>query len=61
MLRQCYVKTKTHFQQGHFISLKAYFVTRFGILDLQNRVTQNDVKLRVTNSKMFTEIFLSSY
>ena len=34
---------------------------RFGTLDLQNRVTQNDVKLRVNNSKAFTEILLSSY
>ena len=29
--------------------------------ELQNRVTQNDVTLRVTNSKMFIEILLSSY
>ena len=28
---------------------------------LRNRVTQNDVTLRVTNSKKFTEIPLSSY
>ena len=34
---------------------------RFGTLELQNRVTQNDVKLRVNNSKAFTEILLSSY
>ena len=34
---------------------------RFGILELRNRVKQNDVKLRVTNSKMFVEIPLSSY
>ena len=34
---------------------------RFGILELRNWVTQNDVTLRVTNSKVFTEILLSSY
>ena len=38
---------------------------RFAILELRdqlrNRVTQNDVTLRVTNSKMFTEILLLSY
>ena len=34
--------------------------SRFGILELRNRVTQNDVTLRVTNSKIFMEI-LSSY
>ena len=27
-------------------------------IELQNRVTQNDVTLQVTNSKMFTEILL---
>ena len=36
-------------------------ITRFGILDLRNRVTQNDVTPRVTNSKFFIEILLSSY
>ena len=35
--------------------------SRFGILELHNRVTQNDVTLRVTNSKTFIEILLSSY
>ena len=34
---------------------------RFGILELRNRVTQNDVTLRVTNSETFIEILLSSY
>ena len=29
--------------------------------ELQNRVTQNDVTLRVTNWKSFIEILLSSY
>ena len=33
----------------------------FGILELQNRVTQNDVTLRLTNSKFFIKISLSSY
>ena len=30
-------------------------------IELQNRVTQNKVTLRVTNSKIFIEILLSSY
>ena len=30
-------------------------------IELRNRVTQNDVTLRVTNSKIFIETFLSSY
>ena len=30
-------------------------------IKLQNRVTQNDVTFRVTNSEIFTEILLSSY
>ena len=30
-------------------------------IELQNRVSQNDVTLRVANSKIFIEIFLSSY
>ena len=30
-------------------------------IELQNQVTQNDVTLRVTNSKIFIEILLSSY
>ena len=34
---------------------------RFGILELRNRVPQNDVTFRVTNSKIFIEIPLSSY
>ena len=29
-------------------------------IELQNQVTQNDVTLRVTNSKIFIEILLSS-
>ena len=29
----------------------------FGILHLRNRITQNDVTLRVTNSKVFIETF----
>ena len=33
----------------------------FRILELQNRVTQNHVTPRVTNSKMFIEILLSNY
>ena len=38
---------------------------RGGVLELQielrNRATQNDVTLRVTDSQVSTEIFLSSY
>ena len=30
-------------------------------IELRNRVTQNDVTLPVTNSKMFIEILFSSY
>ena len=30
-------------------------------IELRNRVTQNDVTLRVTNSEIFIEILLSSY
>ena len=30
-------------------------------IELQNRVMQNDVTLRVTNSKIFIEIIFSSY
>ena len=37
------------------------FCPRIGILELQNRVTQNDVTLRVNNSNIFIEILLSSY
>ena len=33
----------------------------FGILELLNWVTQNEVTLRVTNSKVFIEILVSSY
>ena len=30
-------------------------------IELRNRVTQNDVTLRVTDSKVFIKILLSSY
>ena len=36
-------------------------ITRFVILELRNRVTQNDITLRVMNSKIFIEILLWSY
>ena len=36
------------------------FLSKFGILDLRNRVTQNDVTIRVTNLKMFKDVPLSS-
>ena len=38
-----------------------YCFMRFGILELRNRVTLNDVTLRVSNSKIYIEILLSSY
>ena len=31
-------------------------ILRFGIIELQNRVTQNDVTVRITNSKFFIGI-----
>ena len=55
----------------YFSSLKVYSKPRYRQkwgsefssykIELQNRVTQNDATLRVTNSKMFIEILLSSY
>ena len=47
--------------QQSLLRLWAAIMLRFGTLELQNRVTQNDVKLRFNNSKAFTEILLSSY
>ena len=47
--------------QQSLLRLWAAIMLRFGTLDLQNRVTQNDVKRRVNNSKAFREILLSSY
>ena len=38
----------------------AKIIMRFGVPELQNRVTQNDVTLRVTSLKLFTEILCSS-
>ena len=35
--------------------------SRFGILELRNRVSQNQVTFQVTNSKIFIEIPLSTY
>ena len=47
--------------QQSLLRLWAAIMLRFGTLELQNQVTQNDIKLRVNNSKAFTEILLSSY
>ena len=47
--------------QQSLLRLWEAIMLRFGTLELQNQVTQNDVKLRVNNSKAFTEILLSSY
>ena len=35
--------------------------SRFGILELRNRVSQNQVTFQVANSKNFIEILLSTY
>ena len=46
----------------HFCELLSIiFVMNFAKIQLRNRVMQNDVTLRVSNSKIFTEILLSSY
>ena len=37
-----------------------WYKKRFGILELQNRVTQNDFTLEGTNSKIFIEILFTS-
>ena len=42
------------------ISRNTHFLQRLRILELRNRVTQYDITPRVTNSKMFIEILLSS-
>ena len=47
--------------QGTHIIFVISKLKRFGTLELRNRVTQNDVTLRETNSKIFGEILLSSY
>ena len=44
--------------QGTHIIFVISKLKRFGILELRNRVTQNDVTLRETNSKIFGEIRL---
>ena len=36
-------------------------IPRFGSLELQNQVMQNDVIIQVTNSKVFMEILFLSY
>ena len=36
-------------------------IPRFGSLELQNQVMQNDAIIQVTNSKVFMEILFSSY
>ena len=41
--------------------MEQIILLRFIILELQSQVTQNDVTLRVTNSKIRIEIFPSSY
>ena len=45
----------------NFLYLAYTLILRFGILELRNRVTENDVPLGVTNSKMFREVLFSSY
>ena len=41
--------------------MEQIILLRFIILELQSQVTQNDVTLRVTNSKIRIEIFPLSY
>ena len=36
-------------------------IPRFGSLELQNQVMQNDVIIQVTNSEVFMEILFLSY
>ena len=44
-----------------YFTILHIILPRFGILELRNRVVQNDVTLWVTNSKRFIEILFSSY
>ena len=50
-----FLKTKQTFTMNKKTNLSSYE------LELQNRVTQNNITLRVTNSKIFIKILLSSY
>ena len=50
-----FLKTKQTFTMNEKTNLSSYE------LELQNRVTQNNITLRVTNSKIFIKILLSSY
>ena len=45
---------------GNIIRVFCLF-QEFGILELRNRVTQNDATLRVTNSKTFIDILSLIY
>ena len=44
-----------------YFTILHIILPRFEILELRNRVVQNDVTLWVTNSKRFIEILFSSY
>ena len=50
-----YSQTSTSAQRRQGSELSSYE------LELRNQITQNDVTLRVTNSKIFVEIHVSSY
>ena len=47
--------------QGTHIIFVISKLKRFGTLELRNRVTQNDLTLRETNSKIFAAILPLSY
>ena len=62
--------TRCHWKSTAFLNkkkLETYRSGRWGSefssyeIELWNRVTQNDIKLRVPNSNIFIEILLSSY
>ena len=55
-----YLLYNLHDYTFNFI-LEICFIPSFGILELRNRVTQNDVTLQVTNSEIFIEALLSCY
>ena len=54
-----YPKIAKNWEKQDFFAVSV--LERFGILELPNRVTQNDVTLRVTNSEIFIEILFPSY
>ena len=53
LIRSAWIQKSSRLVEGSEVSCYA--------IELRNRVTQNDVTLRVTNLKIFIEIPLSSY